>query len=301
MISIIITVKNSREIEETLNSLSNVKRPERTEIVVIDVSKRKTLLDIKRKFPAVKWSYYINQTNKKITTPEQRNEGIKKSLGDILILLDAGCIVDKNWLIELTKPIREGKEFFVSGKVESLEKGAHKNWNPKEEGYINQSGGANIAFSKEIVSIVGYFDETFNYGSDIDFSWRTINRGYKIKYNPNAIVYHNWGNWRADIKRGIMYGEARVNLYKKHLSRIKNLFNPRLDMFILYYPLFFIYVLSLIPITFLWGYYPLFLLIPVVRSINSNPLRKMVFDFFFGLGIIMQLVKVSLRNYHEKI
>jgi GT2 family glycosyltransferase len=39
---------------------------------------------------------------------------------------------------------------------------------------------------------IGYLDETyFLYHEDVDFSWRLITRGYKIKYNPSSLVYHN--------------------------------------------------------------------------------------------------------------
>ena len=47
---------------------------------------------------------------------------------------------------------------------------------------------------------VGYFDERFNYGSDMDFCWRAIKEGYKIRRNEKACLYHEWGNLKQEIK-----------------------------------------------------------------------------------------------------
>ena len=84
-----------------------------------------------------------------------------------------------------------------------------------------------------------FFDEKFNYGSDMDFTWRTIGLGYKIRYNEDAIIYHDWRNLQQEIKRGFRYGEGRTRLYKKHPHRWKNLFGY--DITILIYPLYIIF------------------------------------------------------------
>src|SRR3989344_7095487 len=116
MISIIIPVKNDRKIEGTLKSIEKIKKPQKTEIIVVDASKKETLLDIRQKFPKVRWIYYDNKTGKKITIPEQRNLGIKKCKGDLIAFIDADCIPDKNWLVELYSCIEEDEEY-VTGKV----------------------------------------------------------------------------------------------------------------------------------------------------------------------------------------
>lgn len=56
-----------------------------------------------------------------------------------------------------------------------------------------------------------YFDTEFHtYWEDIDLSWRMINRGWKIKYNPNAVAFH--GRAAGSSEGG----------YKKILSFIKH-------------------------------------------------------------------------------
>lgn len=292
MISIIIIVKSDREIENTLNSLKKVKKPEKTEIIVIDASKEEILLDIKNKFPDVKWFYYENKTNKKITIPEQRNMGIKKSKGDIIVFVDAGCTVEKDWLKELIKPIRKKEELITSGIIKSLNKKNIHNiiWQKRRGEYLLECGAANLALNKKILKNKINFDETLEAGEDMDLTWNLINKGYKILYVPHAIMYHNWGNLKQEIKRAIKYGESRWNLYLKHKDRRWKFKNSGLDLFTLYSLGFFIYVISIIPFTYFWGYYPLFLLIPLIKNIRNNPLRKIIFDFFWGYGTIKQMI-----------
>ncbi len=185
-ISIIIPTKNDFDLDKTLISVEKTKKPEKTEILVIDASKG-NLDDIKKKFPKVRWIYFHNKTNKKRTFVEQLNLGTKEAKGDILVFVDGGCIVEKKWLYELTKPILEQKEDFVVGAIRSPKKSHHNLYGGSE--YLECCGTANTAIKKEVALKVGERDENFSYGSDIDFSRRAIDWGYKIKYIPKEYLY----------------------------------------------------------------------------------------------------------------
>lgn len=298
MISILIIVKNDREIESTLESLKKVKKPEKTEIIVVDASNKETLLDIKKNFPKVRWIYYKNKADKKITIPEQRNLAIKVSKGRIIVFIDAGCVADKDWLIKLIRPIKEDDENFVAGLVRSKgKKSFHdRNWiQRKNINYLHECGAANTAFKREILEKVGIFDRKFNYGSDVDFSWRVVRAGYNIRYVNNAIIYISWGSFKQDIKRSYRYGEARANLYKKHKYNRNYLLNYKKDLFTLYCALFFIYLSSILPISIFIPEYSLFILIPFIRDIRNNPFKKMAFNFFYGYGFIKRLIEVIFK------
>lgn len=290
MISIIIPVKNDKRIEKTLKKLEKIPKPEKTEILVVDASEGK-LDAIKKKFPTVRWVYFYNKTDKNYTLPEQRNLGLKKARGDLIAFIDADCIPTQNWLINLTKPIREEGEDYVTGLVKPLggpsvydiewEKAAKRK-------YRNVAGTANTIFKRKILSEVGYFDEDFEYGEDSDFTWRVIDAGYKIRYNKEAVIFDYFGNLKQRIRRSINYGIARVRLYKKHPDKWRNLFGYSADTWI--YP---VYIL-LLPITFFWPYYLLFLLIPLTRnlltkSLRKKPIEKIFLDLIFGLGVLKEL------------
>lgn len=266
MISIIIIVKNDRRIKKTLSKLVKIEKPEKTEIIVIDASKGK-LDDIKEKFPSVNWFYFYNKTNKEITIPEQRNIGINKSKGDLIIFIDADCMPTRNWLKEIIKPIREEHEYIVSGLVEQentfiskWESNKYERLNDKK--YINDAPTMNFAFLKSIVNKVGLFDEKFNFSSDTDFCWRARDLGYKIRYAQKAIIYHNYGNMFKNIKRHFNYGKAKIDLCSKYphkLSEYSFIIQITYVLFIL-----------LLPLTIIFPYYLLFLFIPLSRYFVST-------------------------------
>ncbi|MCK5450025.1 glycosyltransferase [Candidatus Pacearchaeota archaeon] len=290
MISIIIIVKNDRGIENTLNSLENVEKPEKSETIIVDASEG-NLDDISKKFPKVNWVYFHNKTNKKFTIPEQRNLGIKKARGEIIVFIDANCIPRNDWLIELTKPLIYEGEDIVAGITISKENSIYNNsfGNTKKSKYIEECPTINLALKKNVFKKNGNFDVNFNYGSDVDFCWRARNLGYKIRYTPKAVISHNWGNLKQDIKRAFRYGNARVTLYKKHPKKIKDILFYEKDLFSLYAILYFIYIILFIPATFFFVYYPLFLLISIIKNIKTEPIKKLMFDFSWGFGIFKEL------------
>ncbi|MEJ2618000.1 MAG: galactosyltransferase-related protein [Ignavibacteriaceae bacterium] len=79
---------------------------------------------------------------------------------------------------------------------------------------------------KEVINKIKSFDERFNpYGwEDIDFAVRARKSGYKILYNPKAVIYHKGGK----IGRGKAvkeYESSKVKnyfyLFKKHANFIQ--------------------------------------------------------------------------------
>ncbi|WP_018611241.1 glycosyltransferase family 2 protein [Segetibacter koreensis] len=55
--------------------------------------------------------------------------------------------------------------------------------------------GANMAFRKEVLNKINYFDERLDVGAagcsgDSEIWYRILLAGFKIKYNPRAVVYH---------------------------------------------------------------------------------------------------------------
>lgn len=302
MISINIIVKNDRRIERLLNKLNEIPKPEKTEIIVIDASKKETLLDIKKKFPKVRWIYF-NNTNKKYTFAQQRNTGLRSSKGDIIVFIDSDCIPTKYWLIKLVNPILKENEDVVAGFVKSIGGGSINDitWiKRRNKNYLSECTTINLAFKKELLEKIGYFDEYFDGGGeDTDFSWRIISNNYKIRYNKNAIIYHDWGNIKKEMRRAIRRGETAVRLYRRYPERWKNLFSNYIDVLI--YPIYIIFL----PVAFFWPPYLLFLLIPLTRNLLTKSLRKysiqkIFLDLVRGLGVLKELFFPSKLNNAPK-
>lgn len=288
MISIIIIVKNDKGLTKTLDRLSKIKKPTTTEILVIDASEGKVEY-LKSKYSSVIWTSYKNIKSKKITIPEQRNLGIKCAKGEVIVFIDSSCEPQIEWLCELYKLYTQDKELIVAGTVQS-----NKKYNVRQVGcppnitekYLNEAASINILIHKSVFDAVGYFDETFYYSSDTDFTWRAVKKGFKIRFNNHAVVKHDQGSNYDEIMRSYWYGVGRASLYKKYkLIR---------DSEVLFQDCYFfpyIVYIVLLPITFFFPYYLLFILIPLIRNYKEEqPLNLIINRFSYAMGFIRSII-----------
>jgi glycosyltransferase involved in cell wall biosynthesis len=287
-VSIVIINKNDRGVADTLRTIAGLPCPVPCETLVVDASGGK-LDDIYRQFPAVRQIPFVSTSKKHITIPEQRNTGVRAAKGKIIVFTDANCIPDHDWLEQLLHPILNGGEAIVAGKA--LSKGTHTIHDivadtNKDKKYIYECPTINLAFTKELYDRVGPFDEGLKYGSDVDFSWRVQDAGYKVRYNPQAIIRHDWGSFKQELKRSFRYGEARARLYRKHTHRIKYLFTR--DITALVYPVY----LGLLPVTIIFPWYPLVILIPLLRNWRVHPHKVVLDHLVYAVGVWREVFRL---------
>jgi len=290
-VSIIIINKNDRAIEATLKACNRQRIKHQLEIIVVDASEGK-LDDIAVKFKQLKWISFSPLKHKTISIPEQRNVGVREASGDIIVFIDANCLPKANWLNNLITPILNQAETIVAGATFSQGKqtthdNAYKQ--NKTRRYINECPTINLAFKRELFNKIGGFDERFDYGSDVDFSWRVIAAGYKVCYEPTAIVTHDWGDRQQEIRRSFLYGKARARLYHKHRTW-KRLFSQ--DITLVIYP---VYILGL-PLTLLWPWYPLLLVIPMIKNFRQKPISTIGDHLCYGVGAIEEIAIELFRS-----
>ncbi len=87
--------------------------------------------------------------------------------------------------------------------------------------------GCCILISREVMETVGMLDDKlFLYYEDVDFSLRTRNKGFKVLYSPESVIWHHNGGssggsgsplhtyyqTRNRIYIGLKYGRLRVKL-----------------------------------------------------------------------------------------
>jgi GT2 family glycosyltransferase len=131
---------------------------------------------------------------------------------------------------------------------------------------------------------VGGFDESFAYGSDVDFSWRLTDAGYRIRCVPEAIIRHDYGTPRRQCRRSYEYGKARTHLYSKHRSRRQHILHN--DPLVVVYPLF----LLGLPLTPIFPPYPLLLLIPARRNRSRGAVRVLTaYYLWYGTDVPAEL------------
>jgi hypothetical protein len=77
--------------------------------------------------------------------------------------------------------------------------------------------GCNMAFRKSCLTAIGGFDPFFRIaGDDVDVCWRLQEKGWKLGFNPAAMVWHHRRNSvRAFWNQQKNYGKAEAFLEKK--------------------------------------------------------------------------------------
>jgi len=286
MISIIVISKDEWALRITLSDLANLASEVPVEVVVVDASSGR-LDAIRREFPKVRWIDF-EPPGSTVTIPHQRNRGmLATAASDIIVFTDAGCRLDPDWLELLTAPITSGSEEVTAGLIGGS--GAWSSLYDRDRTdrptYLEEAPTGNLAMSRRIVDLVGKFDETFEYGSDIDYSWRIVESGARIRFVPEAVVVHDWGGPRRQLRRSYRYGQARARLHRKHRTPLTEL--VRRDPVLVAYPAF----LLGLPLTLIFPAYPLLLVIPAWRARRARPGVVVVDHLVFGAGALVELLR----------
>lgn len=291
MISVVIISKDEAGLDDTLidvaSQASSLTEP--CEIVVVDASRHRLDYVMQRHAGTVRWLDFQPPAGVRISIPHQRNVGVREARGDIIVFTDAGCRPQPGWLTSLIAPLRQD-ECVVAGITN--DPSGEGRWEivgerVQEVTYLREAATINFAFCRKVFDAVGGFDESFQYGSDMDFSWRLIDMGYRIRCVPEAIVEHDWGTPRRNRRRCYVYGKARVRLYHKHRGRLRHI--VRNDPMCVVYPLF---VLGL-PLTLVFPLYPFLLLIPAWRHRSRGvvgAVRVQIDWVTYGAGVLSGLV-----------
>ena len=290
MMSIVIINKDETAVDDTLSEVVGQAKDfgEPVEVVVVDASDGRLDSVRLRHEAAVRWIDYAPPPGVQVSIPHQRNAGVRAAHGDIIVFTDAGCRPDEGWLARLLAPVLEGEPVTAGlalatpGRRVLYGQGMSRAMRAR---YLTECPTVNMAFRREAYDAVGGFDERFAYGSDVDFSWRLVDAGYRIRSVPGALVVRDdFGGWRRQIRRSYMYGKARARLYRKHRTRLKRLLRD--DPVVVIYPAF----LLGLPLTLLFPLYPALLLVPAWRNRSSGGFRVVANHLIYSAGVLAELV-----------
>lgn len=238
-ISIIILTKNSeRTLPECLRKVSELRSIFEVELIIVDGGSIDNTLNIVKE--------YQKQINIKIIHDRggglgyARDIGWRSSSAEYILMLDSDVILNKDFLIEAIKLLREDcKLGAVSAKLKpiSLDKGWLGRFQEKnlaiylhhqEPPYPAEAVALHTActvFRRKILEEVGGFDAYFNLAKeDSDISYKIRKAGYKLAY----LNYYAIHLERARILNiNFRYGRSYVLISRKHpdmekLWKLKN-------------------------------------------------------------------------------
>jgi GT2 family glycosyltransferase len=211
----------AKNLPDCLNSLLTQSLP--THIIVVDNGSTDASLDLlNSKYPEVE----VLALKKNIGFAGGVNAGIKKGVAEgaeYVALLNNDAVAHKDWVRHLVKFLDENRE---AGIVTSKIVDQHNKhidstgdiytiWGlpfprgrgePISDRYDNDtwvfgaSGGASI-YRVKMLDKIGLFDSYFfAYYEDVDISFRAQLAGWKVAYEPKAVVYHQIGATSSKIK-----------------------------------------------------------------------------------------------------
>lgn len=191
-------------------------------IVVENGSVDGSLAFLQKNYPQVQ--LVINQTN--LGFAGGVNGGIRAAINqgcDYVALFNNDAVADKYWLQRLAEALAEDDTVGIAtGKLLSADKAhidstgdLYTNWGlpfPRGRGeavndtydkateVFGASGGASI-YRVGMLEQIGLFDEDFfAYYEDVDLSFRAQLTGWKVRYEPTALAYHQIGATSRKLK-----------------------------------------------------------------------------------------------------
>lgn len=205
------------------------------EVIVIDDSSSDESVDfIKTTYPWVK--LIRHKVNRGFSSAI--NTGVRSSQGNLLVLLNNDVVVSKDFLVSPLSCFNDQNVFAVSlhEKGYGPSKGSFKNGfishSPgKEDSIVHEtfwvSGGSGI-FRKDIWAKLKGMDEKLLsplYWEDLDLCYRSLKQGYKLLWDPKAIVTHEHESTAKKLDRKWL---LRIQERNQLLFIWKNLTSPNL-------------------------------------------------------------------------
>jgi O-antigen biosynthesis protein len=218
---VVCTFNGSRTIRDCFEGLLRLDYPN-LEVIVVNDGSRDGTADIAHEYGV----RVISTENRGLSSA--RNTGLAAATGEIVAYIDDDAYPDPHWLRYLATSFLQTSYVGVGG----------PNIPPPGDGPIaecvaNAPGGpihvlvtdteaehipgCNMAFRKSALEAIGGFDARFRTaGDDVDVCWRLQDRGWKLGFNPAAVVWHHRRNSaRAYWRQQVGYGRAEALLEQK--------------------------------------------------------------------------------------
>jgi len=204
---IIVTYNSKRYLKSCIGSIMKQDYP--LEIIVVDNhSTDGTVEFVKENFPSVK----IIEAGENLGYGAGNNLGVKHADGEYIVILNPDTVVEKDWLKELIRPLKDGKVVTTSkiiiygdsvinacghinhftGLTFARGLGEDPTTYQKPEHVSGFSGCCFALRRQDFINLGGFDENFFTYNEDSDLSWRMHLKGFSILFVPTSIVRHDY-------------------------------------------------------------------------------------------------------------
>jgi len=236
-ISIIIpTFNGGARIQNCLDSLLKQTVGRNAEILIVDDGSTDNTIEVVNQFPGVR---VITQAN--AGPAAARNRGAAEARGAIILFTDDDCVPMQDWLDAMLAPFEDPEVVGAKGVYRTHQKSLAARFVQieYEDRYRLMAGLSSIdfidtysaAFRRDrFLEMTGY-DTSFPVAcaEDIELSYRMSARGWKMKFVPNAIVYHTHPDtFSKYLKKKYKFAFWRVLAVRKNPSKgVKDSHTPQ--------------------------------------------------------------------------
>lgn len=282
MISVIVPAYNAEKtVVQCIQSLIHQTIPsDKYEIILVNDGSTDRTEEVTKSL-GVKYFYQSNQG-----PATARNHGVALAHGDIILFTDSDCITERNWIEEMVKPFDDPDVVGVKGRYKTRQKEVISRFAQLEfeerycllekYKYIDFVDSYSAGFRKEVFLAVHGFDPCFPHANneDVDLSYRLAQKGYRMVYNPKAILYHQHpASLLKYLKLKFWRGYWRFIVYRQYPEKaLKDSYTPfnlkaQIALFYL--------ILGIIPFLYLEKIqYNIFIILIFLFLITTLPFNK---------------------------
>ena len=161
-----------------------------------------------------------------------RNLGAEAAQGEFLLFTDADCVPHVDWIKEMVAPFQSPGIAAVKGAYKTKQRSLVARFAQAEfearyrqlaaAEYVDVVFSYSAGFRREVFRTIGGFDTSFPVADneDTDLSYRVATAGYKIKFKPAAIIYHQHpATLKQYLRKKHSRAYWRVMVYKRFPAR----------------------------------------------------------------------------------
>lgn len=242
--SVIIPVfDDADDLKRVLTELSNQTiSSDFFEVIVVDNGSTDHTKSVTEEFENVRYLLEDKHLNSPYSC---RNRGIEISKADVIVLLDATCIPELEWLeaglncLEAQKAdmVSSNMQFDFRNKITAGK--VYDSNNLKIESSIRRRGAvmtASLFVRRSVFDKVGIFPEGVRSGADIRWTGRATKQGMKLVFCSKSIAKKRARSYLESIKKQWRVGKGQPAIWKEQGKKYINPYKRLISSLIPYHP-----------------------------------------------------------------
>lgn len=236
MISVIVPALNAAHTLPTcLQALAAQQDPGRPwEVIVVDDGSRDETASIAAAAGAT-----VVRHERPRGAAAARNSGLARARGEIICFTDADCAPTPAWLRQMLRPFADPavagcKGIYATRQRRLVARFVQIEYEDKydllrTQPQIDFIDTYAAAYRRQVLVENGGFDPRIFYVEDQELSFRLAARGYKMVFQPHAVVYHQHSSTlMAYVRKKVMIGYWKAQIIRRYPQRaVKDSHTPQ--------------------------------------------------------------------------